>query len=53
MEVTKSNKGGLKAIFDGHMYTVKYIGIKNISWRRVKSNLIRCSRILQSEFFRK
>ncbi|KAE9531316.1 hypothetical protein AGLY_010522 [Aphis glycines] len=27
MKVTRSNKDGLKAIFERHMYTVKYIGI--------------------------
>jgi len=49
MEVTRSNKGGLKAIFSGHMYTVKYTGIKKMSWRCVKSNLLKCPGILQSE----
>lgn len=28
MEITSSNKGGLKALFSGHMYTIKYKGIK-------------------------
>jgi len=49
MEVMRSNKGDLKAIFRGHMYTVKYKGIKKMSWRCVKSNVLKCLGILQSE----
>jgi len=47
MEVTRSNKGGLKALFSGHMYTIKYKGIKKNSWRCVKSNSLKCPGILQ------
>lgn len=49
MEVTRSTKGGLKAIFRGHMYTVKYIGIKKMPSNCLKSNLLKCPGILQSE----
>lgn len=49
MEITSSNKGGLKALFSGHMYTIKYKGIKKISWRCVKSNVLKCPGILQSK----
>ncbi|KAL5234741.1 hypothetical protein ACI65C_002151 [Semiaphis heraclei] len=31
------------------MYTIKYKGIKKISWRCVKSNSLKCPGILQSE----
>ena len=49
MEITSSNKGGLKALFSEYMYTIKYKGIKKISWRCVKSNVLKCPGILQSE----
>ena len=48
MEVTRSNKGGLKDVFRGQMYTVKYKSINRMSWRCMKSNLLKCPGILET-----
>ncbi len=49
MEIVKTNKGGNKICFNGHMYVIKHLGKNKITWRCMKASSLKCTGTMYTE----